>query len=139
MEAGSPAGTVVLITRLSRAVYRRVGEDMLGMRLKEFVLLSRLRSSAGEPQKELAEAMMMDANNLVILLNGLEEHGFATRERDAHDRRRHLVRITDDGRAALVAAEAAMDSTDDDVLGALDAAERAQLRHLLAKALGDDE
>lgn len=139
MEAGSPAGTVVLITRLSRAVYRRVGEDMLGMRLKEFVALSRLRSWDAHPQRELGEAMMMDANNLVILLNGLEERGFAQRERDPHDRRRHLVRITDEGRAALIAAEAAMDTTDDDVLGALDPRERAQLRDLLAKALGDEE
>ena len=40
---------------------------------------------------------MLDANNCVILLNGLEEEGLIERTRDPEDRRRHIVAITPKG------------------------------------------
>jgi DNA-binding MarR family transcriptional regulator len=73
----------------------------------------------------------------VLLLNGLEARGFAVRERDPEDRRRHIVRITPAGRKALVQAERALESVTDEALRGLDADERGALRGLLAKALGD--
>ena len=42
----SPSSTL-LLTRLSRAVYRRANEDVLGMKMKEFVALSYLLHSPG--------------------------------------------------------------------------------------------
>jgi DNA-binding MarR family transcriptional regulator len=74
----------------------------------------------------------------VLLLNGLEERGYAVRERDQHDRRRHLVRITPAGTKALVRGDRAVEAVTDDVFGPLDADERAQLGALLAKTMGDD-
>ena len=50
--------------------------------------------------------MCVDANMVVHLLNSLEKRGFAVRERDPQDRRRHVVRITPAGTRALVKAEA---------------------------------
>lgn len=132
----TPTGAIVLLTRLARSAYRHVDEDMLGMRLKEFTALSALRDTDGRGQKELGEALLMDANNLVLLLNVLEERDHVVRERDPQDRRRHVVNITAQGRAALAAAEDAMERADADVLGRLNQKERAELRGLLAKALG---
>src|SRR5262249_59565323 len=77
----------------------------------------------------------MDANNVVLLLNELEELGYAARLRDPHDRRRHLVQLTSAGRAALARSERAQGEIEDDVLQALDPDERATLRALLARAL----
>ncbi len=131
----STAGAVVLLTRLARSAYRLVDEQKLGMRLKEFVMLSYL--GEGTTQRELSDVMGIDANMVVLLLNGLEERGFAVRERDRDDRRRHIVRSTPAGRKALVRAERAVEGVTDEALGALDAEERAVLRALLAKALGD--
>jgi DNA-binding MarR family transcriptional regulator len=131
----STAGAVVLLTRLARSAYRLVDEQKLGMRLKEFVMLSYL--GEGTTQRELSDVMGIDANMVVLLLNGLEERGFAVRERDRDDRRRHIVRSTPAGRKALVRAEHAVESVTDEALGALDAEERAVLRALLTKALGD--
>jgi DNA-binding MarR family transcriptional regulator len=128
----------VLLTRLARSAYRNVDEKLLGMRLKEFTALSSLRDTGGRSQRELADALLMDANNLVLMLNILEGRGHATRARDPVDRRRHVVEITEGGRAALTAAEDAMQQADDDVLGRLNSQERADLGRLLAKALGDD-
>ena len=77
----------------------------------------------------------MDANNVVLLLNELEELGHVARLRDPHDRRRHLVELTTEGREALAEAELAQETIEDEVLQALDASERATLWQLLTRAL----
>jgi len=51
------------------------------------------------------------------------------------DRRRHLVELTEDGRGALVDAEQAQETIEDDVLRTLDPEERAILWQLLTRAL----
>jgi DNA-binding MarR family transcriptional regulator len=71
----------------------------------------------------------------VLLLNELEQLGFATRLRDPHDRRRHLVQLTSAGRKALAQAERAQEAIEDDVLAALTDAERADLHALLTRTL----
>ncbi|WP_007506947.1 MULTISPECIES: MarR family winged helix-turn-helix transcriptional regulator [Pseudofrankia] len=141
-DAPAPAGThvpgaLVLLTRLSRQVYRIATEDVLGMGLKQFVLLNQLHEDVGVPQQQLAEHLCLGANILVLLLNGIESAGWAERRRDPADRRRHLVHRTPAGTAALASAERAMDSVEDRVLGDLSPEERASLRALLARALPD--
>jgi DNA-binding MarR family transcriptional regulator len=126
-----------LLTRLSRVVYRRAVPELIGIRIKEFVALVYLRESGKAAQAKLAETMMMDANNCVILLNGLEEGGLIQRTRDPEDRRRHIVEITAKGQKALENAERKLETLEDEVLGNLDTSERDQLRDLLAKALED--
>ncbi|HEV7773232.1 MAG TPA: MarR family winged helix-turn-helix transcriptional regulator [Conexibacter sp.] len=128
-------GAMVLLTRLAKVVYRRSDEDRLGMRLRWYVALSFLNDHDGASQQALGEALCVDANNLVLLLNELEAAEYAERRRDPLDRRRHLVHITVAGRRALDRAERAQEDVEDDVLAALDADERATLRELLARAL----
>jgi MarR family transcriptional regulator, temperature-dependent positive regulator of motility len=128
-------GLTALITRLSKAVYRRTSEERLGMTARQYVTLSFLRDEEGMTQNTLGETLAMDPNNLVLLLNDLESIGFAERRRDPADRRRHIVEITIGGRRALTRADRAQTAIEDDVLTALDAGERAQLRHLIIKAL----
>ncbi|HXZ61919.1 MAG TPA: MarR family transcriptional regulator [Acidimicrobiales bacterium] len=129
------AGVTVLLTQLTKAVYRRASEAALGMRFKEFVALAYLRAQSGLTQHELGEAILVDPNNLVILLNELEGAGFALRRRDPDDRRRHLVDITPEGRQALERAEEAIAVVEDRVLATLSATERESLRRLLSRAL----
>ncbi|HEX5617600.1 MAG TPA: MarR family winged helix-turn-helix transcriptional regulator [Solirubrobacteraceae bacterium] len=133
------AGTTVLLTRLARSVYRHLDEAELGMTYKQYVLLSVIGESDGTTQKQLSDVMGIDANMVVLMLNALEERGFAVRERDREDRRRHIVRITPAGRKAVVRAERALENVTDQLLGKLDGGERATLRTLLAKALGDGQ
>jgi DNA-binding MarR family transcriptional regulator len=131
---GSP-GSAVLLSRLSKQVYSRTDEDQLGMGLRHLISLSYMSDHDGCPQQDLADAFCMDANNVVLLLNELEQRGYATRERDPHDRRRHIVRITPAGREALARAEHAQLAVEDQVLEALSDEERATLRGLLLRAL----
>ncbi len=125
----------MLLTQLSRVVYRRTSEDLLGMRLKEFVMLAHLHEHNPIPQQDLGEMLCIDANNLVLLLNELESRGFAYRRRDPADRRRHLVEITDEGVIALENAERGIEHAEDEVLASLSGREREELQDLLTKAL----
>jgi DNA-binding MarR family transcriptional regulator len=130
-------GSIVLLTRLSRLIYKRATEDVLGMKLKAYMTLSNLREGR-RSQQDLCIAMHLDPNNCVLLLNELEGAGYVERRRDPADRRRHIVEITTAGREAMASAEGAMESLEDDVLGSLSAQEREVLRELLARAFASE-
>jgi DNA-binding MarR family transcriptional regulator len=133
MSASAP-GSIVLLTRLSRLVYKRATEDVLGMRLKAYVTLSNLREGP-RGQQDLCVSMHLDPINCVLMLNDLEDLGYVMRTRDPADRRRHIVKMTPAGHKAMLAAEQAMESLEDDVLGALSIEEREVLRGMLDRAL----
>jgi DNA-binding MarR family transcriptional regulator len=136
-EPTTASGTLTLLTRLTKVIHRKTPEELLGMRWRHFMLLSYLAEHDGVAQQDLGDVMGVDPNNLVLLLNELETADFASRRRDPEDRRRHIVELTDNGRAALRRAERARETVEDDVLGALDDDERQTLRRLLVKALDD--
>lgn len=133
--SSAPPNSMVLLTRLAKQVYRRSNEELLGMHLRQLMALSYLRDHDRAPQQELADALCMDANNVVLLLNELEDLSYVARRRDPDDRRRHLVELTAAGFRALSDAESAQESIEDDVLRALDPDERAILWRLLTRAL----
>jgi DNA-binding MarR family transcriptional regulator len=135
METAVSPGSMVLLTRLARVVHRRSTERLLGMRVKQYGTLCFVRDRDGVLQSDLAEALYMDANNLVLLLNDLEAHGWIERRRDPQDRRRHIVEVTPAGERAIEKAEHSMESIEDEVLSGLSGKERETLRRLLAKAL----
>ena len=129
-------GSIGLLTKLSKVVFRRANEDTIGMRLKQLMALQQLRDQEGTClQQGLAEMLMLDANNCVLLLNELDEAGYVERRRDPEDRRRHIVEITPAGLDALAEGERRLDDLEHEVLGNLSAAERRALHDLLAKAL----
>ncbi|HEY4278892.1 MAG TPA: MarR family winged helix-turn-helix transcriptional regulator [Conexibacter sp.] len=139
MTIPSKPGASVLITRLSRQIYRVATEDVLGMRMKVFVTLNYLRDYSGITQQGLSDVIGIDANNCVLMLNATETLGYSRRVRDPRDRRRHIVEITPEGRDALKRAERGMESVEEDLLGPLSDEERATLRSLLARALENED
>jgi DNA-binding MarR family transcriptional regulator len=136
MEASHATGSILLLTRLARTVYRRSTKELLGIHLKELATLAYLRDHEEASQQALTQALMLDANSCVLLLNELETAGYAERRRDPDDRRRHIVALTTAGRAALERAERAQESIEDEVLANLGHEERAALKALLSRALG---
>src|ERR1700704_4990423 len=80
-ESRGAPGSMVLLTRLAKQVYRRANEEQLGMQMRHLVALTFLRDHEACPQQELGDAFCMDANNVVLLLNELEQLGFAARAR----------------------------------------------------------
>ena len=136
MTAAATTGSMNLLTRLSRDVYRRATEEVIGIRLKQFIALDYLREQGGTTQQQLGETLHLDKNNCVILLNDLEEDDYVARRRDPTDRRRHIVEMTPTGEKALERAEVKLETLEDEVVGNLSEQERATLRELLSKALG---
>jgi DNA-binding MarR family transcriptional regulator len=132
-------GTIVLLTRLARAVFLRSSVDLVGMNLKNMVVLAYLRDHPSSAQQTMTEQLSMDSNTGVLVLNDLEDLDYVERRRDPSDRRRHIVDITESGREALERAESAQGTIEDDILGGLSDAERVTFRRLLVKALQDHE
>jgi DNA-binding MarR family transcriptional regulator len=128
-----------LLPRLSKQVMRRSRPEDLGLDLRLVMALSYLTDHDGTQQQELVDALCMDAKNVVLLLNELEDRELLIRRRDSEDRRRHRVHITPAGREALLHAGRAMEEVENQVLQALDADERATLWKLLARALREVE
>ena len=128
-------GLIALLTQLSKAFNRRSTEEMLGMRLKEFLILGLVGERPGTTQQEIGETMLMDSNTIVLLLNELESRGFVIRRRDADDRRRHLVEMTASGRQALAKAEKGREAIEDEIFAGLTDDERQTLRMLLLRVL----
>ena len=127
--------SMMLLPRLAKQVMRRSSPALLGMDLRLLMALSYLGDHDGAPQQELVDALCMDAKNVVLLLNELEDLGHLVRRRDSEDRRRHRVQITAAGRRALERAARAQEAIEDAVLQGLDAEERATLWMLLTRAV----
>jgi DNA-binding MarR family transcriptional regulator len=130
-------GSIGLLTQLSKVVYKRANEETIGMRLKQLIALEHLRDNDSCLQAGLAQMLMLDSNNCVLLLNDLDDAGYVERRRDPEDRRRHIVEITRSGVEALAEGQRRLEDLEGEVLGNLDADERQRLRGLLAKALGE--
>src|SRR3974390_3134438 len=132
-------GTIVLVTRLARAIYMRSTVDLVGMNLRNMVVLAYLRDHPSVSQQAMTEHLSMDSNTGVLVLNDLEAPESGEGRRAPADRRRHIVEITAAGLEALEIAEVAQGSIEDEILVGLSHAERAELRRLLLKALEDYE
>jgi len=123
------------LVRLSKAIHRNSSEEILGMSLRSFVVLSYLHERDSVTQQELGDAMCLDANSIVLLLHEVEDDDYIVRTRDPADRRRHIVELTDPGREAYARAQQGRESIEDKVLVGLSPDEREQLSVLLTKAL----
>ncbi len=126
---------MLLIPRLTKQILRRSTPELLGMDLRLLLALSYLAERDGAPQQELDDVLCMDARNVVVLLNELEDLGHLIRRRDPADRRRHLVYLTSSGRQALKRAAHAQQDVEEDLLQNLSADERATLWRLIARVL----
>ena len=128
-------GSIVLLTRLARLVYRRSTEELLGIRLKELMALAYLRDhEAGLA----AGAQRGDAPGREQLRPAAERargRRLRERQRDADRSPPSPRRAHARGRQALERAERAQERIEDDVLAALGPDERATLRDLLSRAL----
>jgi len=135
MESGAGTGLITLLTRVSKALHKRTPEAVLGMKWRDSQALGYLLKHEGVTQQELGDAMLMDDNTVVLLLNELEAAGFSVRRRDPGDRRRHIVEITPAGRRAIERAEKAQEGIEDELLGDLSQEERATLMRLLSRVM----
>ena len=130
-----PVQATVLIARVARVVRQRFEQVLtpLGLRQRHVVALSYLRGHGPTAQQQLADRLRMDASSMVCLLNELEENELVVRHRDRKDRRRAIIELSARGERALGEVDEALQTVEDDMLSALNKAERTKLYELLAR------
>jgi MarR family transcriptional regulator, lower aerobic nicotinate degradation pathway regulator len=143
--AGPPkellSSTTFLLKRLGFAAKDQTHDAFEGTGLSafHFAVLSLLEEDPRETQAVIADALGYDRGHLVRLLDELEERHLVVRTRDPADRRRHVVKMTGDGRKTLGEMRTIVSTLEDDFLAPLDAAERAALHGLLLRLLSEHD
>jgi MarR family transcriptional regulator, lower aerobic nicotinate degradation pathway regulator len=107
--------------------------DEAGYEVYDYSLLAILAEGAHQAQATIAETVGLDPSRLVALLDSLEERGLIVRERDPHDRRRHVVSITATGKRELARLREMVRKLEDEYLSCLDAESRKALHGVLQK------
>jgi MarR family transcriptional regulator, lower aerobic nicotinate degradation pathway regulator len=127
------ASSVFLLKRLGFAAKQRALDEyeQTGLGPYHHAVLTLLDEGVPETQAAIADSLGYDRGTLVGLLDELEERGLVERKRDPEDRRRHVVRLTADGKRTLGQLRALSTRLEDEFLAPLDAEQRATLHALL--------
>ncbi|MBO9576937.1 MAG: MarR family transcriptional regulator [Sphingobium sp.] len=136
---GQSAG--YLLWQLSRLFNATLSEAIAssGLHMGKVLILATLRAQReldrGDrlTQTELGRITGIEKSSLVLFLDSLEEDGWVERLRHPTDRRAHIIHLTEDGGRRFEAVGLALYEQQQANLGALDAAEQAQLMALLTK------
>jgi MarR family transcriptional regulator, lower aerobic nicotinate degradation pathway regulator len=131
--------TGYLLKRLGFEMKARAYEalESTGFAPQHHAILSLLDERACGAQGGIADALGYDRSQLVGLLDELEEKGLIERKRDPDDRRRHVVKLTPEGRAVLTELRAISKSVEKEFFSSLDMIERRTLHGLLLKVAAD--
>jgi DNA-binding MarR family transcriptional regulator len=129
------ASSTFLLKRLGFAAKDRALAAYERERLHPYhhAILIALGEGSHETQGAIADALGYDRGQLVGLLDELEERGLIERRRDPNDRRRHLVKLTADGKRTLRRLRALARQLENDFLSPLSEGERKQLHALLLR------
>jgi MarR family transcriptional regulator, lower aerobic nicotinate degradation pathway regulator len=129
------ASTTFLLKRLGYAAKERgmKAYEPAGLHPYHYAVLLVLGEGSRDTQGAIADALGYDRGQLVGLLDELEERGLVERRRDPDDRRRHLVRLTGDGKRTLQKLRGLAQKIEDEFLAPLDEQERATLHALLLR------
>jgi DNA-binding MarR family transcriptional regulator len=86
-------------------------------------------------QKDIAARLGIDGGDIVAFVDGLQQAGLITRERDERDRRRQILGITTTGRRRLRRVERLMDAAEPGALAVLTPEQRALLHACATEVL----
>lgn len=140
----SPLGVIGRVSRLSRLIDRRLGENFARFGIDNWMydVLATLRRT-GEPYEltagDLVRQSMVTTGAITNRIDRLEARGFVERA-GADDRRKVVVRLTEQGRQLVDDIVESHMATEREILAALSARERTDLAHSLRTtllALGD--
>ena len=129
------ASVSFLLKRLGYAAKERgvAAYEPTGVHPYHYAILLVLDEGSRETQGAIADALGYDRGQLVGMLDELEEQRLVERRRDPSDRRRHIVRLTADGKRMLRRLRALARQIEDEFLAPLSEEERATLHALLLR------
>ncbi|WP_406384683.1 MarR family winged helix-turn-helix transcriptional regulator [Streptomyces sp. NBC_01618] len=92
---------------------------------QQFAVLNALRQQPGIDQRTLASVISLDRSTVNLIVRRFTDQQYVTQVRDAADRRRTLLSLTDDGDRLLSSLIPPAQRVNEQLLSALPASERA--------------
>lgn len=123
------------LRRISRAIelHSKQLEAQVRLTAPQLICLRELRDAGQTTPSELAQAVSLSQATITGILDRLEARGLVARARNPRDKRRVLVQLTAQGRAAVEAAPLPLQARFAARLAKLTDEERAQIEHVLAR------
>ena len=103
---------------------------------RQFAILLTISQEEGLSQTDVVERTGIDRSTLADIIRRMLKKGLIRRRRTRNDARVYAVRLTDEGRAALAAAEPAAVQADARLLAALPEPKRAEFLESLSVIVG---
>jgi DNA-binding MarR family transcriptional regulator len=124
-----------ILAALGRDATARVRRAIrpLGVTAHQYLVLTQLADLGLTSQTALASALGLDPSNLATTISELVDRDLVDRCRDDADRRRYAVTLTSAGAKLLRKADAAIATSERDLLAALDRGQQDQLHTLLRR------
>ncbi len=94
-----------LFTRKTMVEWLPKLESKMGITEQRFMVLWALNLEPGISLKDLAQSLVVSSSSLSLMVNAMVEQGHITRVEDPADRRRVLLRLTEQGAKDLAVAE----------------------------------
>jgi DNA-binding MarR family transcriptional regulator len=110
-----------------------------GFELYDYSVLALLAEGVRETQSTIADSLTVDPSRLVALLDSLEKRGLIVRQRDAQDRRRHVVSITQEGRRELMTLRGMIKRLEEQFFAPFDAESRKSFHALLLRLASEND
>lgn len=124
-----------LAVKLGEIVIRQAEAVLapLGLKPREYNVMTCIACGDDVSQQDLARMLGIYAPGLVGLLDILQGKALVERRRSTIDRRRHILSLTDAGRALLAKADVIVAGLEDDLFGGMTEPEKLALRALIKR------
>lgn len=136
MKDVAPPSLLYSVKQVELATRARL-DDLLkpsGVTALQYTALTVLERRDGMSAAELARNSFVTPQSMSDLVGALERRGLITRSPDPVSRRRHVISLTDDGRALLALHAPAVRELEDEMLTGFTARERGAFRDYLNRA-----
>lgn len=128
--------TILCLGRVfERRLMRALAQAGLGVTPAQARIVMKLHFQGPLSQQELALRIDVEPSTLVGTLDIMEREGLASREANPHDRRAHLVRLTDGGEALVPRLLGLIDVVEAEIEEAFPGPERARLQQSLERLI----